>query len=489
MFVPVSSPQTRPSRHSDRRERAPGRAARLAGALLVVIALSAVAAVPASAEINYLPDKIAIKTNEKYGHDCFWAPPKGMDYADLPGAIPIQTPNLYPDVGSTYFVAQYVLPAGASLTLKGEFPHERYMSFTMFKPLGGGQIGPGDNLRDEEIVPDKGSINPFVNPNRRDAKRRSYTVHIVRGEVPAEPAKNTLYTGQTDPADRLGMSQRNYLPDKGRDGTGGVGLAKLTLNLADGSKLEGEAACEMLDPTYDKSTSTFPPELWKSLVAGSDDPENAPAFDPPRWERFWNAFYNVAGIFIADPEERAATYPPTDSGGFQSNPDTRYLTTQVSLKFGPVVTVEGKLPRVPETLPRAGRWPGNYQVRYWSLCTGSSPVTGLGYNCVYDQQVPVRKHRKYTLVVSKPVDRPENARAACGYKWLSFGKGENYPDPAARDYIDTLYMRFMAAEPDWKQAPQRVTEPGTEQQVMGKYFPRSRYSTKAEFEKLGCKES
>jgi hypothetical protein len=466
------------------------RSRRFSGAALIACAALIAATAPsARAEIKYLPHKLAVKTNKRYGHNCFWAPPKGMDYADLPGALPIQKPNLYPDVGSTYFVAQYVLPAGASLTLRGRFPHERYMSFTMFKPLGGGQIGPGDNIRDEEIVPDKGSVNPFVHPHRRNVKRRSYTVHVVRGEVPEKPARNTVYSGQTDPADRLGMSQRNYLPDKGRDGTGGVGLAKVILNLADGRKLKGKAACEVLDPTFDKSTSTFPQELWKGLVASSDDPVNAPAVDPPVWERFWNAFFSVAGAFITDPEARASTYPPTDSGGFQSNPDTRYMTSQVSLEYGPVVTVSGRLPRFPRTLPRARKWPGDYQVRYWSLCTGSSPVTGLGYNCVYDQQVPLRKHRRYTLVISKSADRPKNARAKCGYRWLSFGKGENYPDPAARDYIDVLYMRFMAAEPDWKRAPQRVSEPGTEKQVMGPYFPRSSYWTKAQFQKLGCRGS
>lgn len=463
------------------------RAIRAVAAALGAAALLAATASQAQAEITYLPPKLAKETNEKYGDHCFWAPPKGMDYARLPGAIPIQKPNLYPDVGSTYFVAQYVMPAGASLTLKGKFPRERYMSFTMFKPLGGGQIGPGDNLRDEEIVPDKGSKNPFRPGVKRRVKKRSYTVHVVRGEVPAKPAKNTLYTGQTDPTERLGMSQRNYLPDKGLLGTGGVGLPKVTLNLADGRKLKGKKACAMLDPIEDKSTSTFPQALWKTLVADSWDPEHAPAHDPPHWERFWNALYNVAGIFMLDSKQRAETFPPTDSGGFQSNPDTRYLLTQLSLRHGPVVTVEGKMPKTPQTLPSAKRWPSNYQVRYWSLCTGSSPVTGLGYNCVYDQQVPTSKKRKYTLVVSKAKDRPKNARARCGFKWLSFGQGENYPDPAARDWIGTLYMRFMAAEPGFKQAPQRMTEPGTEKQVMGKYLPRSKYMTKAEFEKRGCR--
>jgi hypothetical protein len=463
---------------------------RVAGALLAFAASTAAGAVPAQADLTYLPHHLAVETNERYGHDCFWAPPKGMDYANLPGAKPIQTPNLYPDVGSTYFVAQYVLPEGASLTFNGKYGHQRYMSWTMFRPVGGGQLGPGDHLRDFQIKADKGSVNPFVIGNRRDAGPRNYTLHIVSGPIPDDRAPNTIYTQETDPATRLGMSIRNYVPDRGRDGTGDAGLPTLTLNLADGTNLRGKAACGALDPIEDKSTSTFPLALWKGLVSSTADPVNAPATDPPQWERFWNALYSVAGIFIADPIPRAATYPPNDVGGFQSNPDTRYMTTQVSRKFGRLVTVEGKMPRYPRTLPANPRWrPANYQVRYWSLCTGSSPVTGLGYDCVYDQQVPLRQDRRYTLVIGRPADRPSNARRACGYRWINFGKGENYPDPASRSYLDTLYMRFMAADPDWARSPQQVEEAGTEAQVMGPYFPRSRYWSKAEFKKRGCRSS
>jgi hypothetical protein len=145
------------------------------------------------------------------------------------------------------------------------------------------------------------------------------------------------------------------------------------------------------------------------------------------------------------------------------------------------------MPTFPSTFPASFTWrPFPYQVRYWSMCTGSSPVSGLGYDCVYDQQVPLRGDRRYTLVISRPTDRPRNATDACGYRWLTFGQGENYPDPAARNYIDTLYMRFMAPDSSWRQAPQKVTTPGTEVKVMGPYFPRSRYTTTAAFEKLGC---
>ena len=461
---------------------------RRARAMLVtsVLLLTACAGA-ASASTTYLPSKLARLTNAKYNHDCFWGGPKGMDYQNLPGAQPIQKPNLYPDVGSTYFVGQYYLPAGASLTFRGNFPHERYFSWTIFKSLIGGQIGPGDHLRDVSMVPDRGSVNPFLPRNRRDARQRAYTMHVVAGPIPRVRAQNTVYTGSTDPTALVGMSIRNYIPDRGRDGTGGVGLPALTLNMADGRHLQGAAACRTLRPSKAKSTSTFPATTWAQLVAASSDPLNAPAVNPPRWERFWNAQYSVAGIFISDPALRAKTYPPSDDGGFQSNPDTRYMTTAISLKFGSVVTVSGKLPTFPLTLPARVRWtPSAYQVRYWSLCTGSSPVTGLGYDCVFDQQVPLARDRRYTLVISRAADRPHNATPACGYRWLSFEKGENYPSPSARNYEDFVYMRFMAPSPSFRQAPQNVTTPGSEGRVMGPYFPSSRYTTKTVFQKLGC---
>ena len=462
---------------------------RLVRALIASFVLTLLIAVPARANLNFLPHHIAVETDRKYGDDCFWAPPKGMDYADLPNAIPIQKPNLFPDVGSTYFVAQYKLPEGASLTFHGKFGHQRYMSWTMFgRPGELGQIASADNLRDLHIEPDKGSINPFLPGRSRMGGPRNYTLHVVSGDLPAKPAPNTIYTQTTDPDVRLGMSIRNYLPDRGRDGTGDAGLPKLVLNLEDGTRVRGEEACGMLDPIEDASTSTFPAALWKSLVAGSSDPVNAPATNPPTWEKFWNALYNVAGIFIEDPVERAETYPPDEIGGFQNNPDTSYLLTPVSRKFGRLITVSGKMPTFPKTLPESEGWnPRDYQVRYWSMCAGSSPVTGLGYDCVYDQQVPLQKNRRYTIVIGRPADRPANAKRECGYRWMNFGKGENYDDPASRPYVDTLYTRFMAADPSFEQAPQNVDVAGTEKQVMGPYFPTSKYWSKSEFAKLGCK--
>jgi hypothetical protein len=46
-------------------------------------------------------------------------------------------------------------------------------------------------------------------------------------------------------------------------------------------------------------------------------------------------------------------------------------------------------------------------------------------------------------------------------------------------------LRLIANSPDWKQSPNHVTKPGMEEQVMGPYYPRGEYMTKAEFEAMG----
>src|SRR5262245_28591256 len=96
-------------------------------------------------------------TNRRYQNDPLWGGPKGLDYGLLVGALPIQQPVLYPDQGSTYFVGQFHLPAGAYLTIHGEYGHLRYFSYTVASQLPGGQLGNGPFLRDVMIQPDPGS--------------------------------------------------------------------------------------------------------------------------------------------------------------------------------------------------------------------------------------------------------------------------------------------------------------------------------------------
>jgi hypothetical protein len=459
-----------------------------AAAAIAVASLAFVmTAVPGHADPTFFPKSIAVWTNNHYNHDCFWGGPRGMDYALLPDPQPIQIPNLYPDVGSTYLVAQFKLPAGAYLTIHGDAPYERYFSFTIASNLAGGGLGNGDFLRDEFIEPDPGSVNPAQRDQRRDAKNRAYTIRILPGPIPMVKEPNAVYTPTSDRTELVHLSMRNYIPDRHRDGTGGVGLPQVTLTLADGTTQTGATMCQTLQASKAQTANaTFPQASWESLVAAAPDPANAPATNPPKWERFWNALYSIAGLFIADQDLRAATYPPNEAGGLAANPDTRYLFTGTSTNFGEVLLITGKMPVTPHTFRRSKTWPASFQVRYWSMCTASSPVVGAGYDCVWDEKVPVDANGYYHIVLSKPDRKPRNARPGCGYYWMNIGDGDGYASPAARGATNAAYMRFMAADPDWENAPQKVTTPGTEQAVMGEYFPQSRYMSKSDFEAIGC---
>ena len=76
-----------------------------------------------------------------------------------------------------------------------------------------------DVLRDEHILPDPGSANPYLPGASRDVEERSYTVRLVHGAPPAggrEP--NTLYTTSEDGTQNgNGLAYRIYLPDRGTD--------------------------------------------------------------------------------------------------------------------------------------------------------------------------------------------------------------------------------------------------------------------------------
>lgn len=455
---------------------------------LASIASAAVAAAPvAQAQWGMMSHRLVLLTNARYNHNCFWGGPRGAAYGSLADAQPFQKTNLYPDIDATYFGAQFQLPAGAYLTFTGRFAHARYMSYAMENALSNGQHGGGDQLRDDQIRPDRGSVNPFLPQNFRDARHRNYTIRLVSGWPSHPRPRNTLYTETTDPTAQLQLALRFYIPDRGRDGTGGAGLPKMTLHLANGITQHGAAACQTLHAVKPQLTGGLPTSLWTSLIASSPDPVNAPVPYPPIWERFWNVAYSVLGTFITNRAERAKKYPPVDDGGFGSNPDTRYLTTGVSLKYGPVYVFTGRMPTFPATWAGTEAHEPSRDVRYWSVCTGSAPTSSLGYDCAYDQQVPLRADRRYTFVVSRPADRPRNATARCGYMWLNFGPGEDDPGGGGRPYIDYLYMRFMDPSPHFTHAPQDMTRPFTERQVMGAYEPTGSYTSIKAFEKRGCR--
>ncbi len=91
----------------------------------------------------------------------------------------------------------------------------------------------------------------------------------------------------------------------------------------------------------------------------------------------------------------------------------------------------------------------------------------------------------YTIVVSRPEDRPDNATQENGITWIDWGPGEGLNDLADRKDWGMLVMRFMVCDSKWENSPARVREPGAEEKIMGPYYPRGYYTTKVEFENNG----
>ena len=91
---------------------------------------------------------------------------------------------------------------------------------------------PIDALSDAQLAPDPGSTNPFLPGASRTEEQRDYTAFIEVGPRPAQPAPNTLYTGDSRGGTFL---YRVYVPDRGRDAKGGVPLPKVTLEPAVGA--------------------------------------------------------------------------------------------------------------------------------------------------------------------------------------------------------------------------------------------------------------
>lgn len=372
----------------------------------------------------------------------------------------------YPDPNAAYFIMLYLLAPGQSLVVEGAYPFARFSSLTTYYGLGvpGQGIDLLGWLRDAQISPDPGSVNPAVDPNAPDdPAQRRWTVRVtgtaaVDGAAPgtatpAAPAAggNVIPAHWEGATDELGaLVLRIYLPDDPADPAGGVGLPALSLEEADGSRRQ-LASCTATE------------------------------------ERTWT---EAVGQMVAINVETAPRLPlPPDPGtmptwvesrvpGLGPNPDNRYLMAPVLWEPGRIVVIRGKAPTFPDT--RAGQSPtAPGQLRYWSFCTGSNVIA---YPSLYpttagvsDFEIPVGSDGFHTVVVSQPADRPPNATTDNGVAWVQGA------DPALPDLL--LLRHMLPSEAFFAQSVWAVPElvAGAAQSIMGSYYPQTVYSDTATF--------
>lgn len=349
--------------------------------------------------------------------DCGWSKRIGAD--TLNAALP--------DTFANYWMAAVLDLPPEGITVRGEFPHGRYISFTSYR--GSRTM---DGLDDLRIHPDPGSVNPFRPDADRTAAARSYTVHVKPGPRPAEPAPNTLYA---DPGLAV-FIYRVYRPDEGLGPQGGVALPELTVQRAAGA--QRLPAC---DASRDVSRT---------------EPAPLPSDPLP--------------IGLPAPEFR--TWSKTSGDGVFANPDNTYLLSHVAPEPGEVAVIRAKLPSTPATYRDEPRM-GAGQLRYWSMCANEVVSTRVSA-CVVDDQTAVDESGYFTIVVSAPEDRPANATADCAVGWL----------PTTR-VATLLLMRNMLPASDFAQSIQSAREDDPAGS-MGEFYPRTEIRTAADFETTGC---
>ena len=296
---------------------------------------------------------------------------------------------------------------------------------------------------------------------------------------------------------------RTYLSDQGSDGAGwgpadasfvGRGLPTYSGTLADGTKLSAAQVIKRFGrPFVGATKQPITAEQWEMLLhAKNNDPTldsaTAPARQDPKWEKYWNIKYSIVGAFKT-PEERAKIpYASAMDGG--GDPETQYMLLTLSRKFGPVYVMQGKMPTFPNTYAGAGgkglEIMPDAQTQYWSLVSCEAAPSGQIVDGLTDMQVPLDKDRNYTIVYSRKEDRPKNATLENGVAWIEWSpRGEGIDSPKNRADFGMLMLRIMANNPNWKQSQDHVTRPGTEEAVMGPYYPHGYYTTKADFEANG----
>jgi hypothetical protein len=358
---------------------------------------------------------------------------------------------LFPDSSAQYWSTRYTAVPGTRLRIDGVFPYARYTSWNVYDPL----LRPFAKKTDFELAPDPGSANPFLpGANRATPPQQRHYTLFVTFDPNDHPGPNTIYV---DPASnpRGLMTLRVYVPDPGRDVTGGVGLPQVTWETGTGAPAAASPCRDLEKPSSSTVTDAY---------ANAGGPATGPPWpgrNPPRWRRFVNLCQSGADLLFDNALGDRTPQAPSPcgrfgSGGFLSNLDNAYVYAFISRRFGKLAVFRGQAP----TFGIDGG-----QLRYWSFCQ-NDPVDQRYVACRRDDQVRLDADGFFTLVVSRPKDWPAAARRQCtATTWIPWGR---QPD-------GVMIYRHMLPAPSFAQAIQNVAY-GSEPAQMGAYYPRGRYA-------------
>lgn len=355
---------------------------------------------------------------------------------------------IWPETNAIFWTTPIVMLPGMEVEVRGVYPEGRYMSVKTYE---GSQIV--DSLNDQQIAPDAGSSNPFVDPAApADPANRHYTVRVRPG-VAMEEGDNDLASlsgGNTSGLTLL--NYRVYVSDDPSDMAGGP-LPEVWIKMFGGRVERRLPQCPQATQSAMATQNLTAPQG----LAASSRLDQAPTTDA------------VGGAVTP------ITFTKNEATHLFPNPDDAYMVGVTKFEPGHVAVVRAKAPEFPDT--RGGAHVTDpHDVRYWSMCVHMLRPPLPTADCAGDFETTVDADGYYTYVVSLPGDRPEGADEAHGVTWLPWG--EPRVDVA-------LTLRNLLPAEHFDSAIQDVVETGTEQAVMGEYYPIGGVCAREDFEAGG----
>jgi hypothetical protein len=297
-----------------------------------------------------------------------------------------------------------------AMTIHGAYPEVRYFSIVAYDVDDNRAFSIADHLYDAQIVPDKGSANPFVSKGNG-----TYTVVVSR----TPPSTGNVIKVNTD---LVWVALRMYVADAdpelgGMSLMGKVPLPTVTLTDHYGNT-QSLDTCSPVNKWSDVSAYSlyiFPPQ---AVLIGDEG--------TPKGDRLW----------FASPAQPPQILWP--------NPDASYVLMMPGKEYqsGRIIVLRGKAPGFPDTFNGSPIWEPargfrSVDMRYWAVCnTNLAPPIPV-VDCATDLNLRLQG-QYYTLVVTDDRQRPDWLKP--NINWLPWGDEQ---------YQKLFAVRHILPSPDF----------------------------------------
>jgi hypothetical protein len=197
---------------------------RVAGAAVAVSALAMLLGLIPAASARTVAPAGPAAVAAPGSSTCRWLPTPAQIWVTDPTNSPVGL------IGGIYGKPGSV---GVAYRVNGQFTHTTTMSFTAYDNLTGIRAA-NYVINDSQIIPDPGSVNPFVPGTRVEGTPRNYTAWFWPDSIPVPAGLKNVVLYPTKPAApgtgaaRWSIAMRQYHPQPGYTQLGGLRDTKIT---------------------------------------------------------------------------------------------------------------------------------------------------------------------------------------------------------------------------------------------------------------------